>query len=151
MFKALEPFEMNLLVEYAQKNSILLPSEILDDWPLDKVPTSKEDLQVLIRDIELFRDGGSPPMESLSAPVTEPGKEEPWRSFPMPFGNKQGIPLADLEKKYLFGWWANFSVETMYEGKPKKPEIIERDKFLRRMLDEAGRHYEFVKKEGVKT
>jgi len=69
--------------------------------------------------------------------------DAPWRVFPMPWGEKKGTPLAKLEKKYLFGLWANVTVETTYKGQPKKPETIAADTKFREMLDEAGKHYEF--------
>jgi hypothetical protein len=71
--------------------------------------------------------------------------DAPWRSFPMPWGKNAGVMLADLEKNYLFGLFANYKVETEYNGKPKKPESIAKDEEFRAMLDEAGKHYEFKK------
>jgi hypothetical protein len=65
----------------------------------------------------------------------------------MPFGKNAGIALEDLEKNYLYGLWANYTVETEYKGKPKKPETIEKDTQFRLMLDLAGKHYEFTKKD----
>lgn len=73
--------------------------------------------------------------------------DAPWRSFPVPFGKMAGKKLADIEKKYLFGFWANFAVETEYQGKPKKPETIAKDTAFREMLDEAGKHYGFTKQD----
>lgn len=73
--------------------------------------------------------------------------DAPWRSFPVPFGKMAGKKLAEIEKKYLFGFWANFVVETEYQGKPKKPETIAKDTAFREMLNEAGAHYGFVKKD----
>jgi len=66
-----------------------------------------------------------------------------WYVFPMPWGKFAGTPLGDLEKKYLYGLWANFEVETEYNGRPKKVETIERDEQFREMLDIAGEFYEF--------
>lgn len=77
--------------------------------------------------------------------------DAPWRSFPMPWGKQAGTPLAELDKKYLFGLWANYVVETEYNGKPKKPETIAKDQQFRDMLDEAGKHYEFVRKDEPKS
>lgn len=135
MLTALKPYGDEVLLEYAQKNSILLPTEALTDWPLEKVPTSQNALRNLMLKVETFRDGGAPPDPQAEA----------WREFPMPFGKNAGVKLEDLEKSYLFGLWANYEVETEYNGKPKKPETIERDELLREMLDAAGEHYEFVK------
>lgn len=82
--------------------------------------------------------------------VEDESEEEEWRKFPMPYGNSAGKNLEDLEKKYLYGLWANVTVETTWtnsEGKviKVKPEKIEQAKKLREMLDMAGKHYEFTK------
>lgn len=74
-------------------------------------------------------------------------EDEEWRKFPMPWGKNAGVPLEDLEKNYLFGLWANYEVETMYKGKPKKAETVAKDKKFREMLDACGKHYEFTKKD----
>lgn len=65
----------------------------------------------------------------------------------MPFGKNAGVLLEDLEKNYLFGLWANYKVETTYKGKPRNPEKIESDRQFRLMLDLAGNHYGFTKKD----
>lgn len=135
MLTALKPYGDELLLEYAQKNSILLPTEALTDWPLHTVPTSQQALRNLMLKVETFRDGGAPPDPQAEA----------WRQFPMPFGKHAGVKMEDLEKKYLFGLWCNYEVETEYNGKPKKPETIERDELFREMLDAAGEHYGFTK------
>jgi hypothetical protein len=76
--------------------------------------------------------------------IEVPREEEPWRTFPMPWGKKAGVQLGKLDKKYLFGLWANYEVETEYNGKPKSAEQIAKDRTFRTMLDDAGEHYEFV-------
>lgn len=71
-------------------------------------------------------------------------KDEPWRSFSCLYGKADsGVPLGELPKSKLFGWWLNFKVETKYNGKAKKPETIAKDVTFREMLDEAGKHYAF--------
>lgn len=141
MFKELACYDESTLLDYACKHNILLPSESLDDWPLTEVPTDKESLWKLIRDIEVFRDGGAPPEDNL------PYDPEEWRSFPMPFGKHAGAKMEDLEKKYLFGLWANYTVEKEYNGKPKSDKQIQKDRQLRAYLDDAGKHYEFTKQD----
>jgi hypothetical protein len=106
----------------------------LDAIPLEKVPATKEQFDSLMADIQAFMDG---PSES----------EEAWRDFVMPFGKDKGTTLGELNKKTLFGWWANYEVETEYNGKPKKPETIAKDQEFRDMLDAAGEHHEFTKKD----
>lgn len=90
---------------------------------------------------------GTKPISVPRDEVDEPGDEDAWRQFPMPFGKNSGVMLEDLEKNYLFGLWANYTVETEYKGKPKKPETIEKDQTFRAMLDLAGEHYGFKKKD----
>jgi hypothetical protein len=153
MVKLLEPVGA-VALEWAVKVGWLLPTESLDDIPLDRVPRSKSEMDAMIAAVSAFADGGEP-LEPGKPPIEVPrdthldhnSPDAPWRSFPMPWGKMSGTKLADLEKKYLFGNWANFAVETEYQGKPKRPEIIEKDKLFRAMLDEAGKHYEFTKKD----
>ena len=120
---------------YAVEKSLVSDTQTLADWPLDKVGTSKLAWQQLANDI---RGQGSD---------LGPQEGEAWREFPMPFGKNAGTKLEDLDKKYLYGLWANYEVETEYNGNAKKPETIEKDKLFRSMLDDAGVHYEFEKKD----
>jgi hypothetical protein len=73
------------------------------------------------------------------------GTGEEWRTFPMPYGKNAGVILEELDKKYLYGLWANFEVETEYNGKPKRPETVAKDTKFRELLDDAGEHYDFQK------
>jgi phage recombination protein Bet len=121
--------------EYFREQSALLPTEELTDLGLKHIPTSKAAANELIGKIQSF------------AFPTSTGEAEAWRTFPMPFGKQAGVLLADLDKKYLYGFWANYEVETEYEGKPKSQQQIAKDTLFRAMLDEAGKHYEFTKSE----
>lgn len=157
-------------LEYCQKSGMLLPTETLDDLPLRFVPATKEQKDDFMVCVQSFVDGGEAKKPACVAesdeipfdfpPESEPQKaldrlekkakeasNEPWRSFPMPFGKQAGVKLEDLAKNYLFGLWANYKVETEYNGKPKKPETIKKDTVFRQMLDDAGKHYEFTKPE----
>lgn len=88
--------------------------------------------------------GTTRPADVPRDPNPDPNSPDaPWRSFPVPFGKHAGTPLGKLDKKVLFGFWANFEVEKTFNGKPKKAETIERDEVFRAMLDEAGQHYDF--------
>lgn len=161
-----------IVTEYFQKAGILMPNEEIEDIPLEWVPCSKGQMQALNRKISDFANGGEaerafPQNDLPDAPKKAKTKtvevprdpdafansddpdhpEAEWRVFPMPFGKNAGVCLADLEKNYLFGLWANFKVETEFNGKPKKPETIERDQEFRNMLDMAGEHYEFKTKD----
>ena len=119
--------------------ALIMPNETLADVPLHHVPTTALALNRLIANIARYAATGELPPKAEA--------KEPWRTFPMPFGKNAGVNLEDLDKKYVFGLWANFEVETEYQGNPRKPEQIERDKQFRAMLDELVRHYEFTKKD----
>ncbi len=154
----------NLVHEYFVKAGAILPTEALEDLPLRFCPNTPGLLRAVGAAIADFEAGNEallafpPHPEPESPAVQKPQKaqenggaqpngqqasEEPWRSFPTPFGKDAGIPLASLDKKKLFGWFANFKVETEYNGRPKKPETIAKDTKFREMLDQAGKHYGF--------
>lgn len=154
-----------IVTEYFRKledPATLLPNEELENLDLRFVPATAGQFKDLVEKIAQFGNGeraahAFPPHEikgeekpnkPAAAPTSgEPydAEDAPWRSFPMPFGKDAGVTLADLDKKKLFGWWANYTVETEYNGKPKKPETIAKDRIFRAMLDEAGKHYKFEK------
>jgi hypothetical protein len=138
----------------------IMPNEGLVELPLRFVPTSRKQYDSFKECMGIWmRDGkvgnpylpnhfeGPKAVEVPRGEVDEPGDQDAWRQFPMPFGKNAGIALEDLEKNYLYGLWANYTVETEYKGKPKKPETIEKDTQFRLMLDLAGKHYEFTKKD----
>lgn len=142
----------------------LLPTESIDKLELRYVPATKEQFDAFMSAL-----AGSEPLAPYpphEQPIT-PKKEKPievprdanpdpnapdapWRSFPVPFGKHAGFKLADVDKAVLFGFWANFEVETEYNGKPRPENTIKRDEKFREMLDEAGKHYQFRKPEDKK-
>lgn len=147
--------------EWFSQAGILLPTEKLEDVPLRYVPTSKHQLSEMITAISKWKADGiavfpwhpdpEPAKSAVSKPIevpreqtNQPEPEGAWRAFPMPFGKNAGTPLGELDKKYLYGLWANYEVETEYNGKPKKPETIARDEAFREHLDAAGEHYDFT-------
>lgn len=146
-----------LVTEFMVKAGKLMPNEEPEALSLQWVASSHSQLRELGLALAHFEAGEEAKWPypantgEVPPPPTKPeGKkpeapDEPWRSFPMPFGKQAGIKLADLDKKYLFGLWANYEVETEYQGKPKKPETIAKDTVFRQMLDAAGVHYEFKK------
>ena len=143
----------------------LMPDERLEDWPLDRVPTTRGLLDMAVKRCAEFLGiepqtpgAASQPPSTSAAPPSDASKanvgankaksepahhSEPWHRFPMPWGKQAGTPLGELDKKYLFGLWLNYEVETSYNGKPKKPETIAKDEEFREMLDCAGEHYKF--------
>lgn len=138
----------------------LLPCEKLEELGLRYVPTTKAQLAAVIAQVEDFAANGLsvqpyPPNEA--APINEPAKpqqegkpKEPWRDYLVPFGKNAGTRLEDLDKKLLFGWFANYTVETEYQGRPRPADKIAKDREFRAMLDAAGVHYEFTKPEDKK-
>lgn len=133
----------------------IMPNETLEDLPLRFVPTSRDELHALMHEVQEVFEGRSskkpyaPHDAAEESPKDEPkeAKDEPWRAFPVPFGKKSGVALGDLPKNSLFGFWANFKVETEYNGRAKKPETIVKDQQFREALDQAGIHYKFTKKD----
>lgn len=168
---------LDIAVDYFRNiDNALMPNEDLERLPLEWVPLTREQLAKLNKAISAFANGNpavkpyepNPIKEEekkrrataakpkAAKPVEVPRDENcdpnspsaPWRSFPVPFGKDAGVKLTDLDKKVLFGWWANYKVETEYNGRAKKPETIAKDRKFREMLDEAGKHYEFGKPAG---
>lgn len=156
-----------LAIEYFEKIGQLLPTEGLEDLPLRFVPITHGQLVSLKSAIASFGNGEQagaafppnpqPQAEEDDVPMdfapAEPeplqAEDEAWRSFLIPFGPNKGTPLGELDHKKLWGWWANYKVEAEYNGKPKKPETIAKDQAFRAALDEAGKHYNFAKKEAA--
>lgn len=144
---------------------MLMPNETLEDWKLEYVPTSQLALKEKIQrcaqfmhiDLDKSQEPSRPPTDSAEQAIgasqanVVPRKDgsdpvhhsEEWYQFEVPFGKDKGTPLGELDKKTLFGWWANFEVEHEYNGKPKKPETIAKDERFREMLDQAGAFYDF--------
>lgn len=152
-----------IVTEYFEKIGALIPTEEIEDLPLQFVPVMQSEFIALHKAITDFEAGGEakrafdphiegePTTKTKQATATQPppastdSKDEPWRSFPTPFGKHAGVMLGNLDKNVLFGFWANYTVETHYNGKPKKEETIQKDRIFREMLDAAGRHYDFKK------
>lgn len=151
---SLAPDLLSIAREFFEKVGAILPNESLSDLPLSHCPVSPEQKDALIKAIDGFGAGEEARMPFPLNPtaILKPkaaGKAddqgEVWRNFPMPWGNNAGKLLGDLDKKYLYGLFANFTVEETYKGKPRPQEKIDADKRFRLMLDLAGKHYEFKK------
>ena len=149
----------------------LMPNEKLEDMPERFVPLTKEHYVAFVTKLTLFAatNKAEKPYEPhpevigniVVGSVTHnlvPKEEDydspqaPWRSFPVPFGKHAGVKLADLDKNFLYGFCSNYTVQTEWEDKDgkvhqTKPEKLAKDRLFRQMLDEAGKHYSFEKKE----
>lgn len=129
--ECLKPYADQALAFYRELG-VLGESQSLAEFPIDKCPRSRASAEKIMAEIQ--KSGGA----NTAAEVPDA-----WRSMVVPFGKSKGATLGDLPKNVLFGFWANFVVESEYEGKPLSPERIERDKAFRSALDEAGKHYAF--------
>jgi hypothetical protein len=142
-------------VEVLVDHDILMPNESLEDYPIEKLPSTRRVAEALLEEISA-RAGAAPtapyapppPERPAAAPrpalkAQPPAQEEAWRAFPMPWGKNAGTLLGNLEKGYLFGLWANWHPQTEYGGRPVAPERLAKDQQFRDMLDEAGKHYNF--------
>jgi hypothetical protein len=164
----LQPLGKSAL-DYAYEHSWLLPpsqdfpGEPLQTLDLKHVPATKAAAQEILNAIRSRMDAQKPQAASGPSDTSQPhaksaqnrkpeakaGQSEPdhhkseWWNFPMPWGKHAGTPLGELDKKYLFGLWANYEVEKEFKGRPKKPETIANDEHFREMLDQAGEEYEF--------
>lgn len=154
-----------IVTEYFRKlenPAQLMPNEELESLPLRFVPATTKQMAALADKLMAFGngeraaaafpahpepEGPQKPIEVPRENVDKPSDQDAWRTFPMPFGKNAGVILEELEKNYLYGLWANYTVETEYKGKPKRPESIAKDQTFRAMLDLAGKHYEFTKKD----
>lgn len=119
------------------------------------VPKTKKDAQHILDEIR--RRAGIAPPEDV--PAGEAGGAEnveeydkpdaAWRSFIVPFGKMAGKTLGELDKKFLFGLWANYEPQETWiakDGNPRKtaPDRLAKDRAFRAALDDAGFHYEFT-------
>lgn len=118
---------------YFVKKGWLTDTQSLEQLPNQYVPTTKKAYDSIMAELQAFMAGD----RSVNTEV--------WRTFLMPWGAKKDIPLAELEKKYLFGLFMNYTVETEYNGSPKSEQQIAKDTEFRKMLDDAGVHYDWKK------
>jgi hypothetical protein len=163
-----EPEEREMATQFCMELGWIMPNEGMKDLPLRFIPVSKQQLASFRECLGLWVKDGKinnpylpnaydkepdvphatqPEHDDGSVDYVPPEEADAWRQFPMPFGKNAGVNLEDLEKPYLYGLWRNYTVEKEYKGKPKKPETIAKDQTFRDMLDLAGKHYEFTKKD----
>lgn len=146
---------------YAEAVGKLMPNEDIASLPLHWCPVSGEQIRALVENIKDFCQSGSSPKpwpfdahkeEAKPKPIEVPREQEPWRSFPIPFGKQAGKKMGDVDRKYLFGLWANFKAEETWVGEDGKehkvkPDKLAKDRKFREMLDQAGLALEFSKPE----
>lgn len=120
-------------MQFAVAKGWITDLQPLEALPNKVVPTTKRQYEGIMEEFKAF----------MSRPATP--DNEAWRTFLMPWGKNKDTPLAELDKKYLFGLFANYTVETEYNGTPKSDEAIAKDQEFRAMLDAAGVHYDWRK------
>ncbi len=163
-----EPGEM-MMHQFCIAAGIILENESVIDMPLRYVPIWGKQVDLWKAAIDDFESGGDaikpftnqedPNLGAAEEPARKPkpvadaaslppqADDDPWRRFVIPFGKQKGVLLGVADKKWLYGMWANFVVETEYKGRPKKPETIKKDEEFRAHLHAAGEHYKFTKDE----
>lgn len=140
-------------MEYLRKSAMLMEFEEFSDLPARFVPVNKEQADQFMGCLRDFIDGGEAnkpaychdnqvdgPFERMKKHAKE---DEPWRTFKVPFGKNKDVELGKLAKNSLFGFWANFKVETEYNGKPISEHKVAESRAFREALDAAGKHYAF--------
>lgn len=152
LLRPLEPVATQLLIE----SGVLLPNETIEDLPVSKVPLTKAVAAHFIEQCRLRIDGiqaeTAPEVTTSDTPPEPPAsgdnhEEEWWYKFPVPFGKDKGCPLGKLDKKTLYGWWANYQPEPRTDKNGKTWPVSQSDRDFRRALDFIGSHYEFTKKD----
>jgi hypothetical protein len=85
------------LIRYAQARAILLPVEKLTDWPLHKVPTSRQAMDEMILDVKKWQD--EIPMTFGSVPKpSEPEQDRPLPGALRVAGNLAHATFKEGEK-----------------------------------------------------
>lgn len=132
--KELVPIRDSAVDYFKKKGWLTGDNAVLEELPKKHVPTTKREHDSLMAELEAYMAGD------------QKGTDW-WREVQVPFGQQQGVKLADLDKKKLWGWWMNYEVEEEYNGHRKSEEEIARLNEFRQALDAAGEHYEFESKQ----
>lgn len=131
MLKALEDIQQDLFA-YAVDRGIIIDTEALEDWPLDKVVVGGTGINALRKAVEVWKRQQDGAPEDQSQPV-----KTDWRTCNVPFGKNKDLKLGELSANSL-RWYVNhFEVETEYQGKPVSAERVKRDTAFRQALDAA--------------
>jgi hypothetical protein len=111
--------------KYFIKKLWLMTGRNLEDLPNKYVPTTKKQYDSIMAELQAFIDGDG---------ITD---EEWWKKVVVPFGAQKDTPIEQLDKKKLFGWCKNFTVNES----DKSPEDVAVLKKFREALDEADKKY----------
>lgn len=121
MLTALKDIEQDLFV-YAVDRGIIMDTEELTDWPLNKVITGIG-IEALRKAVGVWKRN--------QASGTETAKSDGWRGVVVHFGKNKDVPLGALEEKSLC-WYVLKWGPKEYNGK-----ISDEDTKFRAALDEA--------------
>jgi hypothetical protein len=119
----------NAFTPYFVKKGWIKEGQQLEDIPNQHVPTTKKVYDSLMAELQAFVDGDG---------VTD---DEWWKQVVVPFGAQKDIPIGELDKKKLFGWCKNYTVEESYNGVQKTEEQLAPLRRFREALDEAEKKY----------
>lgn len=137
MLNALKDIQQDLFA-YAVDRSIIMDTEDLIHWPLDKVMVGAQGIAALRKAVEVWKKNQETP-EATPGDPSERMPDEPsdWRAVVVPFGKNKDVALGDLQPASLKWYVNNFEVEDTYNGKPVSKERLQRDKTFRDALDDA--------------
>jgi len=121
-----------VVTAYLVQKGWITQGQALEDLPNKYVPTMKSQYDSFVAELQAYMDT---PWEQRDVPA--------WREYKLPWGRHMGEKMSEVDKKWLFGMFMNYTVEYEYDGKPKSEAKIAEDELLRQMLDAAGVHYEW--------
>lgn len=136
----------------------LMPNETLEDLKLKYVPVDKKEYADFLGKVSVHATTGKadrpyqPHDDEPRKPEPQSTEDDAWRSFPMTHGKHAGEQLCELDKAYLYGLWANFTPEKTFKAKdgtmkPVSDASYAKAVTLRKMLNDAGKHYNFTKRD----
>lgn len=112
------------VLQYALVKGILQPNQNLQDWPLDKVAITEQEIRKLQIAIQ---EHFAPAQQALN-----------WKTFEIPFGGMKGQKLSDVAPEAVAGYWSAFDEKNTINA----PTIKKYPEF-KKALDEAALHYNF--------
>lgn len=120
----------------------IVDTQDIEDLPLERVPVNKAEMDMMLKCVQTFEIDPVPTSASQQCE-----KPRDWHDYAMPWGQFKGEALGDLDRKYLFGQWANYVPLTEYNNKPLTEKQIADNEEFREVLDEMGAYYKFEKRD----
>lgn len=119
----------------------IVDTQDIEDLPLERVPVNKAEMDMMLKCVQTFE------VDAAIEGDSQKGEQRDWHDYAMPFGEFKGEALGDLDRKYLFGWWANYTPDTHFDSKRLSDKVIADNKEFREVLDEMGAYYKFEKRD----